>query len=622
MATYRDFDGNIRMTGVLTMASAFPSIIIRPTSDSTILTTDKVFEVRDKTTGVASLFIDSAGNITGNTMTVNSLVYNTQSSSESDLTIIGDLILQKRVGESIITTLTIDGTEGKVPWSGIGTTASALPSPTITLSGAVTGNGTMTNLGNVTISGIAFGSTMYTASQADNKFIANDTVGTITVNNGQALVLKGTANVHQSWNFGTSEKAKVGFLSGTVTEFTIENLHTGDINLNSASGTAVNIQRDLDVAGAILIGGVNKSTPWNTAATNASQALGTTASPSFVAITSSVATGTAPLTIASSTKVSNLNVDKLDDYHAMDIIDQVTNIGSYGIISGCEITGPTSPGTTVKIRGGDVLSLVEIEGKGIVEIADAEFSVYAVGASPSTPVYDIIFISSVTATENGVVCSQGSIAVKAGTAGQGIPSMSGFTKPIVIAIVKIISESEVAQNGSGIYMCRRFLPLRANTKDRVINIFETDVNPYAMVAVAHADWADVCKFPIQSQGYVTIKNIQVDSLGNITTQGSIYLGAKTITQAKIDSWDAASGGNHTHYRNIQLTGTQDGSNKDFDRTGTAQSLQASGIRNLTAYRNGMRLIPTTDFSITGVATITFVDAPETGDNLFIDYDIV
>lgn len=39
-------------------------------------------------------------------------------------------------------------------------------------------------------------------------------------------------------------------------------------------------------------------------------------SPSFVAVTSTVATGTAPLTVSSTTKVTNLNADLLDGYHA------------------------------------------------------------------------------------------------------------------------------------------------------------------------------------------------------------------------------------------------------------------------------------------------------------------
>lgn len=44
--------------------------------------------------------------------------------------------------------------------------------------------------------------------------------------------------------------------------------------------------------------------------------LKTSSSPSFVAITSTVSTGTAPLTVSSTTKVSNLNVDKVDGFDA------------------------------------------------------------------------------------------------------------------------------------------------------------------------------------------------------------------------------------------------------------------------------------------------------------------
>jgi hypothetical protein len=44
--------------------------------------------------------------------------------------------------------------------------------------------------------------------------------------------------------------------------------------------------------------------------------LKTTSSPSFVAITSTAPTGTAPLTVSSTTKVTNLNADAVDGYHA------------------------------------------------------------------------------------------------------------------------------------------------------------------------------------------------------------------------------------------------------------------------------------------------------------------
>ncbi len=44
--------------------------------------------------------------------------------------------------------------------------------------------------------------------------------------------------------------------------------------------------------------------------------LKTSSSPSFVAVTSTASTGTAPLTVASTTKVTNLNADKVDGYDA------------------------------------------------------------------------------------------------------------------------------------------------------------------------------------------------------------------------------------------------------------------------------------------------------------------
>ena len=69
---------------------------------------------------------------------------------------------------------------------------------------------------------------------------------------------------------------------------------------------------------------------------NINQDLGTSNAPSFSAITSTVAMGTPPLTVTSTTKVSNLNVEQLDGYDAghstgqIPISDGTVNTNLYG----------------------------------------------------------------------------------------------------------------------------------------------------------------------------------------------------------------------------------------------------------------------------------------------------
>lgn len=66
--------------------------------------------------------------------------------------------------------------------------------------------------------------------------------------------------------------------------------------------------------------------------------------------------------------------------------------------------------------------------------------------------------------------------------------------------------------------------------------------------------------------------------------------------------------------NIVPTGTIDGSNKTF----TLPDTPSTGTLHL--YKNGMRLKPTVDYSITG-DTITMVEAPESGSELLADYKV-
>ena len=70
------------------------------------------------------------------------------------------------------------------------------------------------------------------------------------------------------------------------------------------------------------------------------QDIRTTASPTFASATLSQETGTAPLTISSTTKVTNLNVDAVDDLHAQTLTatSPITLSGTTSILAAAEIT--------------------------------------------------------------------------------------------------------------------------------------------------------------------------------------------------------------------------------------------------------------------------------------------
>lgn len=75
------------------------------------------------------------------------------------------------------------------------------------------------------------------------------------------------------------------------------------------------------------------------------QSIATTSSPSFVQVTSTATTGTAPFVVASTTKVANLNADLLDDLSSAD----------FAQITGAAFTGNVSVGGTFAANGGVTL---------------------------------------------------------------------------------------------------------------------------------------------------------------------------------------------------------------------------------------------------------------------------
>ena len=75
------------------------------------------------------------------------------------------------------------------------------------------------------------------------------------------------------------------------------------------------------------------------------QSIATTSSPSFVQVTSTATTGTAPFVVASTTKVANLNADLLDDLSSAD----------FALISGAAFTGNVSVTGTFAANGGTTL---------------------------------------------------------------------------------------------------------------------------------------------------------------------------------------------------------------------------------------------------------------------------
>jgi hypothetical protein len=170
----------------------------------------------------------------------------------------------------------------------------------------------------------------------------------INVASGKIYRINGTS-VLSATTLGSGVTASSLTSVGTLTNLTVTNTITG-----SVSGSAGSVAASA-LTGTTLASGVTGSSltsvgtigtgVWNAGAVTSSGGVqGTT-------LTSTVATGTAPLTVTSTTKVTNLNVDQVDGYHpdplntASSIVvrDASKNIA----VSGVVLSGSTSGTSTL-----------------------------------------------------------------------------------------------------------------------------------------------------------------------------------------------------------------------------------------------------------------------------------
>jgi hypothetical protein len=196
-------------------------------------------------------------------------------------------------------------------------------------------------------------------------------------NGGTALLYCDGTNVVSGGGLGGDV---VGPASATDTAIATFDGVTGKLIKNNASTTiAANIITALGFSGP-LNGTVGATTP-NTAAVTTLSATG--------AITSTLATGTAPLVVASTTKVANLNVDQLDgaDWASPAAIGSTAPAG--GAFTTLSYTGTLTGGTgIVNLGSGQVYK----DASGNVGIGTsspaAKLAVVGTGYSPTITITD------------------------------------------------------------------------------------------------------------------------------------------------------------------------------------------------------------------------------------------
>ena len=193
------------------------------------------------------------------------------------------------------------------------------------------------NLNNVDETGVAnnkilkYNSTSSKWEVADDSGIA-DVVDDTSPQLGGNLDLNsnditGTGNINTTGNLDVSGDADIGLIeikSGGGNQMIIENAYASGIQIrgNWLRFQKPGTQTDMIVAKPdneveLYYNGSQKLETTNTGVT----VTGSTTSETLI---STIATGTAPLTVTSTTKVSNLNADKLDDKEFSDIIAEAT----------------------------------------------------------------------------------------------------------------------------------------------------------------------------------------------------------------------------------------------------------------------------------------------------------
>lgn len=297
--------------------------------------------------------------------------------------------------------------------------ASATASPVITLGGDLTGSATLTNLGNATLTATIAANSVALGTDTTGDYVSSLVAGTgVTLTNNSGESATPTVAIGQS--VATTATPTFAQVTTTGALYVGTDLHVGGVYYTE-NQTSLNIQDpliymndgntisdpDLGFAGnyndgtyrhAGLFSDASDSHTFKffkgltvepTNPINTSHGSYTPADVSANTFQSTVSTGTAPLTVASTTVVTNLNADKLDgqdgSYYAT--VNNASFTGTFSAPSGTITSDMIADGTIVN---GDISSTAAIDLGKLADVStNAQTASYSLVLSDKNKVVEM-----------------------------------------------------------------------------------------------------------------------------------------------------------------------------------------------------------------------------------------
>jgi len=400
--------------------------------------------------------------------------------------------------------------------------------------------------------------------------------GTLTIvsNDGTALNIKaGDTSDHVYLSFfadsdsPNTRSGYIGYATAGTTNLTIANSMTGG-NIILSPGASGEVRIDNNT-----VWHSGNFTPSNYISVNGGAINGN------LTVTGTLSVGT--LSTTNTNVVANLNADRLDNFHASDIMNVAMNSIGYGVITGCAVSGlGTQEGISVSA--------------GRLYIKDYGVYTYpgqaAITSGFTRSNYHIVFIAG--RTEGNYVLGNVGI-ISAATKAAADQAFSSLTNPIKLAEIPPYNKSTIAN--SDIYSTRKFVSILSEGES--ISILRSDRDN---VLVSSGQYQTVDRVLIDRSGIntrVTIQDPRVQNQAGTSVTRSLELktdtitfreesSSATITAQKITNWDDANTKKHVHIYDAPFTGPTTGAG---DREYIVINNYIPLPEKTRVYKNGLRL---------------------------------